>query len=253
LIKSNCTVLIAVIILSAQFHEICGQEEALEGSFPYSYRVQKCSSPPHINSVWDKAFWNEVLPASLDNFMGEKPSHFPETNVKLRYDSQYIYVIFKVKDQYVKAVEKKRNGKVWQDSCVELFFSPGSDVARGYFNFEANCKGVYLFQYHTENGSNSGFLEAKDCRKIKIAHSLKRDTREESANPEKWTLEYRIPIAVLENYMEVEIPGPGTTWRANFYKCADKSSHPHWLTWAPVEHPEPKFHLPEFFGRLEFE
>ncbi len=26
-----------------------------------------------------------------------------------------------------------------------------------------------------------------------------------------------------------------------------------WLTWAPVDYPEPKFHLPDFFGRLDFE
>jgi hypothetical protein len=53
--------------------------------------------------------------------------------------------------------------------------------------------------------------------------------------------------------MKVEKPGPGVTWRANFYKCADKTSHPHWLTWAPVNYPKPKFHLPEYFGRIEFE
>jgi hypothetical protein len=40
---------------------------------------------------------------------------------------------------------------------------------------------------------------------------------------------------------------------ANFYKCADQTSHPHWLTWASVDYPQPKFHLPEFFGRLVFE
>ncbi|MCB0276848.1 MAG: diguanylate cyclase, partial [Calditrichaeota bacterium] len=27
----------------------------------------------------------------------------------------------------------------------------------------------------------------------------------------------------------------------------------HWLTWAPVEHPKPNFHLPEFFGTLVFD
>jgi len=43
------------------------------------------------------------------------------------------------------------------------------------------------------------------------------------------------------------------TWRANFYKCADSTSHPHWLTWSPVDHPTPHFHLPAFFGTLEFE
>ena len=133
------------------------QEEGVS----YSYLVKGCDEPSVINSFWDKEFWDSVLPARLDHFMGEKPEHFPVTHVKLRYDSNYLYVIFHVKDQYVKAVAKKRNGKVWQDSCVELFFSPGTDVARGYFNFEANCKGVYLFQYHTGEGNHSGFVKKK--------------------------------------------------------------------------------------------
>ncbi len=224
-----------------------------EETKPFTFPVKKCSEPPVINSVWDKAFWNDVSPARLDKHMGEKPSHFPETNVKLTYDNHYIYVIFSVKDQYVKAVAKKRNGKVWHDSCVEFFFTPGPDIARGYFNFEANCKGVYLFQYHIENGDTSGFIDEDDCKEIIVSHSLMKDVEEESVIPENWTLEYRIPIAILENYMEVDKPGSGTRWRANFYKCADNTSHPHWLTWAPINYPKPKFHLPEFFGWLEFE
>ena len=219
---------------------------------PFSYRLQQSASAPDLNSDWDKAFWKTAFPAELKHYMGEKPSHFPETRVRLSYDSSYLYVIFHVNDRYVKAVEKKRNGKVWHDSCVELFFSPGPDVKRGYFNFEVSCKGVYLFEYHAGEGAASGFVDKKDCRDIRVAHSLRKNVRQEIAEPVSWTVEYRIPIGILEKYMEVERPGPGTIWRANFYKCADKTSHPHWLTWAPVEHPEPKFHLPEFFGRLEF-
>ena len=44
----------------------------------------------------------------------------------------------------------------------------------------------------------------------------------------------------------------GQTWRANFYKCADASVFPHWLTWSRVGLPEPDFHQPAFFGTLEF-
>jgi hypothetical protein len=47
-------------------------------------------------------------------------------------------------------------------------------------------------------------------------------------------------------------PAPGVRWRANFYKCAEHNSHPHWLMWAPIDFPKPNFHLPEFFGTLEF-
>jgi len=218
----------------------------------FSYTVKKSSASLKINSAWDKEIWNKTSSLRLDHFMGDKPSHFPETKVKLRYDKDNIYLIFSVMDRHIKAVTKKTNGRVWEDSCVEFFFTPGPDVERGYFNFEANCKGVFLFKYHLDNGTNE-FVSEDDCRSINISHSLTIEVEQEYTEPENWIVEYSIPFSVLSKYMKVDEPGPEVSWRANFYKCGDKTSHPHWLTWAPVGYPEPKFHLPEFFGRLDFE
>jgi len=61
-----------------------------------------------------------------------------------------------------------------------------------------------------------------------------------------------IYFEILEKYHDLTPPVAGTIWRSNFYKCADESSHPHWLTWAPINFPRPSFHIPEFFGTLEF-
>ncbi len=62
-----------------------------------------------------------------------------------------------------------------------------------------------------------------------------------------------LPVEILKKYASVEKPAPGVTWKANFYKCADKTSYPHWLTWNPVDHPSPNFHLPQYFGAIVFE
>ena len=35
--------------------------------------------------------------------MGEYPLHFPDTRVKLAYDDQAIYLMFRVQDRYVRA------------------------------------------------------------------------------------------------------------------------------------------------------
>ena len=77
--------------------------------------------------------------------------------------------------------------------------------------------------------------------------------RPEQVAPTTWTLEYRIPIAMLEDYCNVTAPAPGVTWRANFFKCAGWTTQPHWLTWSPVpQNRKPNFHLPACFGTLEF-
>jgi len=79
------------------------------------------------------------------------------------------------------------------------------------------------------------------------------DAEEEISNPTVWTIEYRLPVSFLSKYIDVDNPVKGKLWRANFYQCVDLTSHPHWLTWAPVKYPKPRFHLPEFFGILEFD
>ncbi len=225
----------------------------MEEKNQYAYKVKMIPDSHEINADWNRSVWRETNEIQLENYMGDRPSHFPETKAKLRYDQDYIYVIFQVQDQYIRAVATETNGRVYQDSCVEFFFSPGQDVERGYFNFEANCKGVYLFQYHPGTDGTKGSFTEEEYSQITISHSLKKDVQIEATEPETWTLEYKIPYAILSNYIPVDKPGPGVIWRANFYKCADKTSHPHWLTWAPVDHPKPNFHLPEYFGKLFFE
>ncbi len=45
----------------------------------------------------------------------------------------------------------------------------------------------------------------------------------------------------------------GKTYRGNFYKCAELSGKPHFVTWNPIRLEEPDFHRPDFFGEIEFE
>ena len=219
----------------------------------YLYKVSPVSNSFSINADWNKQPWTGTEASELKNYMGDKPDHFPETQFKVRYDEKNIYVIFQVKDNYVKAIAKKTHGRVWEDSCVEFFFTPGSDVSKGYFNLETNCKGVMLLGYTKNSNGDRGAVAEKDCKKITIANSLKRDVQTEITEPVTWSIEYAIPFSMLDKYIKVDKPSKGVRWRANFYKCGDKTSHPHWLTWAPVINPVPKFHIPEYFGWLEFQ
>ncbi len=39
---------------------------------------------------------------------------------------------------------------------------------------------------------------------------------------------------------------------ANFYKCGDKLTVPHFVTWNSIGTNKPDFHQPKFFGELYF-
>ena len=109
-----------------------------------------------------------------------------------------------------------------------------------------------LFGAHVA-GSKDETFTAEDFATVVTANSLKGPIDPEIAEPTTWTLEYKIPLSLLEKFTKIERPKPGVAWRANFYKCADDASHPHWLTWSPVTHAKPSFHLPKYFGFLVFE
>jgi hypothetical protein len=214
--------------------------------------VTRLASLVNAGAGWGKPPWQEVPPLLIGNYMGEKPDHFPKTEVRIAYDDMAIYLIFRAEDRYIRSIAAKHQASVCGDSCVEFFFTPGSDVSKGYFNLEMNCGGTMLF--HFNSGVRTGRIEipGSDCEKIAKAHSLPRIIDPEIREPITWTVEYSIPIALLSRYCEVSTPKPHALWRANFYKCADGTSHPHWLTWSPVDFPKPNFHLPQSFGVLEF-
>ena len=216
------------------------------------YMVHPLSRDIAINAKWDKSIWSKVTACNLEYFMGHRPSHIPNVEFKLLYDPESIYVIFKVVDQYVRASSRGYQSAVCQDSCVEFFFTPQQDVGSGYFNLETNCGGTILMYHQVSRNYCSKELSDNDLDQIQIASSLPKLITKEIKQPVTWTLEYKLPFSILAKYTEVITPARGVEWKANFYKCADRSSHPHWLTWSIVDLPKPDFHRPEFFGTLIF-
>jgi len=217
------------------------------------YRAPRIKGNPIIDADWEKAVWRDVTPVTLEYYMGSEPTHQPKVQAKVAYDDDALYLIWKVNDKNVLAKRTQHTQDVYRDSCVEFFFTPcGEPKERGFFNLETNCVGVKLFGVHVTPGDDEAFT-VEEISSLVTSSSLKGPIDTEISDATTWTLEYRIPLSLLEKFAKVERPGPGVTWRGNFYKCADETSQPHWLTWSPVSNAEPSFHLPEYFGVIDFE
>lgn len=218
--------------------------------------VARLKSPPpydpEIASNWDRAPWRRLPELTLDHAMGEKPAHQPRVAAKLGWDADALYVIFRVEDRYVRAVAREHQQTVCTDSCVEYFFCPGEDVTKGYFNLEVNCGGTMLFNFQEKPRRNPVPVAIADLRQILVNRSMPHIVDPEIAEPVTWFVECRVPFSILEHYTAFTLPEPGSRWRANLYKCADSTSHPHWLTWSPIDRPRPDFHVPDQFGTLIF-
>jgi len=219
----------------------------------YSYKVAGLAQAPTIDAQWDKTQWLPVVPLQISNYMGGEPDHFPEVQAKMAYYGKEVAVIFRVQDRYVRAVERSNCGRIWEDSCVELFATPSNDIKAGYFNIEMNCCGKFLCNHQMMRGVEVRPMLDVDMSGFKVAHSIKGPILTEIAEPVTWCVEYSFSAEIFSAYSRVDVPAPGVIWRANLYKCADMCSHPHWLTWSKVDAPAPNFHLPEFFGELVFD
>jgi hypothetical protein len=227
-------------------------KEKIKEVKPMNYEVQKLGSPIKLDGDWEKEVWKNVPALEIKNYMGEKPEHLPRAQAKLLYDDNNLYVIFRVEDQYVRAVATEYHGAVWEDSCAEFFFTPSTDISQGYFNIEMNAGGTMLFNHQMKPREDKVLVTETDCDQVEIFHSQPKIIDPEITKPTTWILEYRVPFAVIEKYAPFTKPSLGVTWKANFYKCGDETSHPHWITWSVVDRPQPDFHRPEYFGTLEF-
>jgi hypothetical protein len=174
---------------------------------------------------------------------------------RLLYKDNWLFGRFRVEDRYVRCAHTGFNDKVYTDSCVEFFVKPRPD--RGYFNFEFNCGGAFLISYITDPARTpDGFrkferLSAELASHIRVYPSMPPVVEPEQETPVTWQLGFAIPLFVLEHYTQEVATGPSQEWTGNFYKCGDKTSHPHWASWNPVR--ELNFHAPECFGTLVFE
>ncbi len=212
------------------------------------YKVSRVKHPIKINADWNKSGWKKIKEIPINNFLLEIPPFRPVAKAKMVYDNENLYVIFNVEDRHVRIQVDNFNGPVSGDACVEFFFSPETDFPMRYFNLEINAGGTALMAYHNEGIREN--LNITDFKDVEIARTLPNKLAQEISEPVTWTIEFKLPIGVLEKFSNVTRPKKGVVWKANFYKTSSKSSNPHWITWSVVD--GKSFHLPEFFGTLIF-
>ncbi|MDD5678273.1 MAG: carbohydrate-binding family 9-like protein [Kiritimatiellae bacterium] len=221
------------------------------------YVITRADQRPSLKGLWDEAPWHSANVISLTNFLSQSKSRHPRVEVKVVYQDEGMFVFFRVFDKFVRCVRTSYQGSVYKDSCVEFFVEPRP--GRGYFNFEINGGGTLLLFFQEQLPGQPGARTAYKRhnvpwelgRQVVIYHSLPPVVDPEIGVDTEWRIEYFIPFTIFERYLGPLGPVAGQVWRANFYKCGDETSHPHWVSWAPLG-PEFSFHLPQYFAPISF-
>ena len=155
-----------------------------------------------------------------------------------------LVVDFRVSGLDLRAENKEDNGRQWEDSCVEVFIQdPSSPV---YYNFEINALGRILACC---GASREGRTHRPEEEMEAIARFASVKKLEE---PKEGLQNWRVCIIIPFELIGIDPENVPASIRANFYKCGDKTAHPHFVSWSPIDLPAPDFHRPDFFGELRF-
>ena len=189
----------------------------------------------------------ELQAARFDVNTVNWPSEFPYAPVcagRIARTEGSLVVDFRVSGLDLRAENKEDNGSQWEDSCVEFFVEdPDGSV---YYNFEVNALGKVL-ACSGAGRANRVRRPAEEMEAIaRFASVSKVDTEKEGL--QNW----RVCIIIPFELIGIDPENLPKKIRANFYKCGDKTAHPHYVSWAPIDTPQPDFHRPEFFGELRF-
>jgi len=190
----------------------------------------------------------EITPLKLETVNWEEFPYHPDVAVQIAYNEDELFLQYKVKEQSVKAVVSESNGRVWTDSCVEFFLSPeGNDE---YYNLEMTCIGTALLGFR-KKGDATVHASDEQIASIRRVSSLGNKPLAERKEQTEWQITIAIPWKVFFKH-ELNLAS-GMKMRGNFYKCGDELTVPHFVSWTKIKTPQPSFHVPEFFGGLEFE
>jgi len=132
-------------------------------------------------------------------------------------------------------LDKKTIG-LWNRDVCEIFVAPDPDAPEHYFEFEAAPTGEWL---------DLGIRVLPDGREtdwkfdsgMTVATFVEKD---------RVTIAMGIPWSAA-----ISRPQRGDSWRVNLFRCVGKGNG-RFLAWQPTHTPEPYFHVPRVFGRLDF-
>lgn len=180
------------------------------------------------------------------NWADNYPSK-PEVGFRIAHNGGNLFLQYVVHENEILAEVTEDNGKVWTDSCVEFFVS--FDNAH-YYNAEFSCIGKALLGYREFGSKHALHAPTEVMSSIRRLPSLGINSIEKTQGDFRWTLTLIIPASAFWKSGIVSFDNLNA--EGNFYKCGDNLTIPHFVSWAPIDTPQPSFHQPLFFGKLVF-
>jgi hypothetical protein len=182
----------------------------------------------------------------IDNLLWSDSGYKPRVSFAMTYTDSSILLKYYVHEKYTKADYREINDPVYKDSCVELFIAFNNEI--NYYNLEFNSLGTALVGYGTGKNDRAS-IENTLIKEIK-SQSAAKVAGDEADGLNQWELTLIIPFTLFQHHHIASLAKQQCS--VNLYKCGDDLPEPHFLSWNNIDYPEPDFHLPQFFGKVQF-
>lgn len=189
----------------------------------------------------EKGYLHSIASVNWGNLYSYKPL----TSFSLARGVKDLYVRFFVHGNCLRAVHGVDQSPVEEDSCVGLTLK--SPAEEDVYDFAFNCIGTCA-AYKNSLGQKKR-IDASLLSQIRRFTDLGRRPFCEMEGLFNWQLVVAIPFSLIG----LSLDKPSQFLTGNFYKRADATSLPHYLSWAPVKSKLTEFAQPEFFGEIEFD
>lgn len=192
-----------------------------------------------ITKVNGNINWADIPVMPIDKVLWT-PDFGIRAQGQLCYDDDFLYVHQVAVEQNIRAENTEPMSPVYEDSCLEFFFTPDKDT--NYFNCEINPNGCFNMQYGPKKTDRINIVrgDAADYFDIHTARTS-----------DGWEVYYRIPLDLIRLFdKDFQFKD---TMTGNMYKCGNKTVNKHYLSWTQIDLDTPNFHCPEYFGTLKFD
>ena len=192
---------------------------------PKRYVASKINRALHIDgklneSAWQEAPWSDLFEdiagVSVTGVMRkDAASGILPTQVKMCWDSQYLYIGARLKDPNLQASLRTRDTIIYHNNDFEVFFTTGPAV-NTYYELEVNQQGTLLdllMPKAYRSGGNA--LIHWDLKGLKMAVDLQGTLNNAMDRDSGWTVEMAIPYTGVLPF-GARRPEAGDYWRINF-------------------------------------
>lgn len=207
--------LILSVLISSDYN-------AQEKTSPVKFRNYICYATNEaliIDGNLNEKSWKEAPYSDLFvDIEGKiKPAPLHETQFKMLWDSEYLYIGARIEEPHIWATYTKRESVIFHENDFEIFIDPNGDT-HNYYEIEVNALNTIWDLMLTKPYRDGGrAINSWDVKGMITAVHLEGTLNNPSDVDDYWSVELALPWSALEEYaFENRKPGDGEQWRVNF-------------------------------------